>query len=84
MMSLLQGWSLDDNDLKDITEDLKTLDQTEFTSIAKKVSGLLNGAGDVQQLLQSLGEGGTDGVQNMLQGLGGMDMLSQLMSKVSK
>jgi hypothetical protein len=83
MMSLLQGWSLDDNDLTDITEDLKTMDQTEFTSIAKKVSGLLNGAGDVQQLLKSLGEG-TDGVQTLLQGLGGMDMLSQLMPKVAK
>ena len=85
IMSAFHGMSFDDNDLAEMTDDLKTMDPTEFTSIASKVSGILNGAGDVQQLLQSLGCGdalqGTDGVQQLLQGLGGMNFLSKFMTK---
>jgi hypothetical protein len=71
--------SFDDNELTEITQDLQTMDPTEFISIATKVSGILNGVGDVQQLLQSLGGG--EGAQELLQGLGGMDFLSKLMTK---
>ena len=72
IMSAFHGMTFDDNELTEITGDLQSMDPTEFTSIATKVSGILNGVGDVQELVQSLGSG---------QGLGGMDFLSKLMTK---